>query len=475
MTPLDAEIAVSIAKRLPPLNLDERGWGLTYCTELHADRDAWRFKTADELTELGATRDGLYWGGPDGQEWWPLVEGALFYNLEFPMEGKEPKYWVNGAEVRQIGGRRNPDGTSVTEHWRVAWRDVARAVDERTAIAAVLPPKCAAKHTAPTTWGGSLPRTDAVRLGALMSSFAFDARVRMAGKGHLTYAGLDSIPVPRRDRLRILDDAAADLLSHRNGEHTRDFWQEGELCALIDARVARAYGLSLREYGATLSSFPLIDRAQPMLPGEPKSFVTRDFALLTYASELGEEPPDIVELLESAGIELPSPRRDLRRLDVRVERYREIGAIPYRPTPKGGRPPTDPALIEAVMEVLNEEPQTVETIAEVVEEKEIVVKRVLESLVKEGECFASGSGAHPRLLRDRGVSCAPTVRHRRSNAGGISPLCAHQLPAALCGARDAARQAGRRPRSAVDRAARLAKPARRNRPRFDRARLATAC
>jgi hypothetical protein len=156
--------------------------------------------------------------------------------------------------------------------------------------------------------------------------------------------------------------------------------------------VTLAYGLNLRQYTAVLSAFPLLDRVQPMLPGEPKSFVTRDLALLAFAREIGEEPPDLVDLLESAGIELPPPRHDLRAVDVRVDRYREIGAIPYRPTPKGGRPPTDPALIEAVTETLSDEPQTAETLAEVVEEDEKVVKKVVESLVKEGECFAQGRG-----------------------------------------------------------------------------------
>lgn len=387
VTPLDAEIAVAIAKRLPALNLDERGWGLRYCRELDADKDAWRFRTADELTELGAMRDGLYWSGPDGQEWWPLVEGVLFYHLEFPAEGKEPKYWVDSSEVRRIDGRRNPDGTSVMEHWRVAWRDVASPTNERSAIATVLPPRCAAKDTALTVWGGSIPEEDAQSLSAVMASFCFDYLVRQAGKTHLKYAAVNSVVAPERAAVRDLAPLTRELLGG-NG----DRWLYAERRARIDAKVATAYGLSLREYTAVLSTFPLLDRVEPMLPGEPKSFVTRDVALLAFSRETRSEPPDIVELLESAGIELPPPRHDARRLDVRVHRYREMGAIAYRPTPKGGHPPTDPALIEAVTAVLSEEPQTVETLSEVLEEDETTVKKVLESLVKEGECFAQGRG-----------------------------------------------------------------------------------
>ena len=387
LTPLDAEIAVAIAMRLPALNLDGHGWGLRYCRELDADKDAWRFRTAEQLTDLRATREGLYWIGPDDQDWWPLVEGVLFYHLEYPAEGKEPKYWVDGNEVRRIDGRRNPDGTSVMEHWRVAWRDVASPTNERSAIATVLPPRCAAKDTALTVWGGSIPDEDAQALSALMASFCFDYLVRQAGKTHLKYAAVDSVVAPTRGAIAELAPLTRELLAGAG-----DWWLSGERRARIDAKVAIAYGLTLREYAAVLSTFPLLDRVEPMLPGEPKSFVTRDLALLSFATEGGEQPPDVVEILQSAGIELPSPRDDLLRLDVRVARYREIGAIPYRPTPKGGRPPTDPALIEAVMVVLDEDPLTAETIADAVADEEATVKKVLDALVKNGECFGQGRG-----------------------------------------------------------------------------------
>lgn len=156
-TALDAEIVAQCATSVPPLNLDERGWGLTYCRELDADKDAWRFVEAAELAARGAKRDGLRWSETDGTEWWPLVEGALFYHLEFPAIGKEPRYWVNGHDAAAIDARQCSDGSSVMSYFRVAWRDVASATNERSAIACVIPPRTAAKHTSPTTWGG-IPR-----------------------------------------------------------------------------------------------------------------------------------------------------------------------------------------------------------------------------------------------------------------------------------------------------------------------------
>jgi hypothetical protein len=134
-----------------------------------------------------------------------------------------------------------------------------------------------------------------------------------------------------------------------------------------------------------------------MLPGELKCFVTRDLALLTYAGLLGEKPPDIVEVLEAAGVDLPSPRHELRLLNARIERYRELGAVPYRPTPRGGRRPTDPELIEAVQELLTDDAQTALDIAETLEEDEKAVKAVLEQLAKDGEVYADGRGKRRRF------------------------------------------------------------------------------
>jgi type I restriction-modification system DNA methylase subunit len=185
-TPLDAEIAAHCAAAVPALNLDERGWGLVYCRGLHADEDDWRFKEADELKAVGAARvSAVRWIGPKERQWWPLAEGATLYHLEYPAEGSEPRAWVDGHEVSLIEKYRNADGSTVFDHYRVAWRDVARSVDERSAIAAVLPPRSAEKHTSPSTWGGTLDHDHVVTLAAVLSSFCFDYLVRSLGRTHL--------------------------------------------------------------------------------------------------------------------------------------------------------------------------------------------------------------------------------------------------------------------------------------------------
>jgi hypothetical protein len=408
-TALDAEIAAQVATSMPALNLDEAGWGLTYCAELHADRDAWRFHDAAALEARGAVRAGLRWRDPDGFDWWPLVEGVTFYQMEFPAEGKAPTKWVKGPDVRGIEGRRNPDGTSVTEHYRLAWRLVASSTNERTVVAAVLPPSSAAKHSSPTTWGGLLDGEHILGLSAVLCSFCYDYLLRFGGQTNLTLSVLNSVPAPRFETLSAVVPLAAEVVCRsaefddlwhqvRPGEPRPhlDHWALAERRATIDAEVALAYGLSLEQLTAILCTFPNLDRSQPMLPGEPKSFVTRDLALLAYCNRTGQAPADITKLLEAIGVDLPEPRPDLRRLDARVTRARELGAVPYRPTPKGGRTPTDPELVAAVVDLLAETAQTAAELAEALEEDPTTVAALLKALVRDGDAWAEGRGVARR-------------------------------------------------------------------------------
>jgi hypothetical protein len=287
---------------------------------------------------------------------------------------------------------------------------VASATNERSAIACVLPPRTAAKHKAPTVWGGSLDAGGVLALAALVSSFCFDYLVRFRGATSLTYGIVNSLPAPPPSDLAAIAPLAAEVVCQRDefdalwaeiadGRELPELgvWDIAERRAKLDAEIARAYRLSLEQYAAVLSTFPNLDTIQPMLAGEPKSFVTRDLALLAYCDLHSLGPPDISELLAAAGVDLPKPRSEHRRLDARVARYRELGAVPYRPTPRGGRAPTDPELIESITSLLSSDAQTPAELAEALEEEPKTVKTILERLVKDGEAFAQGSGKGRRF------------------------------------------------------------------------------
>ena len=153
-TALDAEIMTECTSRLRRLN-GPGGWALRYCRELDKTVDAWRFKDAAELDAIGATRSNLHFESPE-DEWWPLVSGTNFYHFEFPAYGSDCQYWLSASGLRDIDGRRNTDGTSVFDHYRVVLRRVASPTNERSSISTIIPPSSAVDNSANTIWGPSL-------------------------------------------------------------------------------------------------------------------------------------------------------------------------------------------------------------------------------------------------------------------------------------------------------------------------------
>jgi Eco57I restriction-modification methylase len=406
---IDAQIVTGCAARVPALNADSCGWKLTYCDELNASNDAWRFKEADDLIRIGADREGIRWKTSDGRYFWPIVSGSHFYHLEFPTSNAEFRYWVDAAEFRSIDGRRNSDGSSTADHYRVSWRQVASSTNERSAIATVLPPRCVATHAAPTSWGGSQPLEEVLLLAAVLSSFCFDYLVRFKGATNLKHRMLNPIPAPPAADLIDAFRTVAELVCQSSecrglwddlfsGESLPqiDDWERAKRRAAVDAIVAHAYGLSLQEYAVVLCAFPNLDRSQLMLAGEPKCFVTRDMALRAFCELTGCDEPDVAKLMREIDSGLPDPRPEFRDFETRLNAYAEIGAVAYRPTPKGGRTPTDPSLIEDVLATLADDAQSCDEVADALGEDEGLVSKVLKDLRKSGDVYVEGRGKNAR-------------------------------------------------------------------------------
>jgi hypothetical protein len=130
--------------------------------------------------------------------------------------------------------------------------------------------------------------------------------------------------------------------------------ERARLRAEIDAIVAGLYDLSPPEFGYVLTTFPLLDRDQPPLPDdffvrwnkqgkpklEPRSYVTRDIALLAYFSHRGIAPPDdlavwyrdevAVNMIDDESC--PFRMGSIRSLEQRVAEAHRRGAIAYIPS-----------------------------------------------------------------------------------------------------------------------------------------------
>ena len=384
VTALDAELASTLTAAGVPLG--EAGWGLEFSQELNVTKDSHRFREAPQ----------------DGDKWLPVLAGENIYLLESHADASSVSRWIARRDFMSSPTRRH-NGRSASDYHRVAWRDVARATDERTAIAAVIPRDTTCDHTLWTFKGGTLGIDECAALAALMSSFCFDFLVRLRGRTHVNKAIILAISVPPRSRLLALaplaaavirDDAICEALKTR--PLPLDEWRIAEGRAELDGSIGALYGLSLEQFAAVLSGFPNIDRSQPMLPGEPKSFVTRDLALREFHKVTGCKQPDVAKLMREIGSGLPDPRPEFRDLESRLVAYAEIGAVPYRPTPKGARVPTDPSLIEDVLATLSDDAQRSEDIADALGEGIEFVSRILKDLKRSGDVYVEGRGKNAR-------------------------------------------------------------------------------
>lgn len=268
-----------------------QAWQPEYCAELHASGDSDLFRYADWLEANGCHRDGWNWVHPELGEFWPLVEGRNIYQFEFPV-GEFDK-WVNSRDgMARVP--RAPDGQPVNMRPRLAWRDVASSTNERSIIAAIVPPRTFCKHKAPTVRGGAVKESILSQIEALYNSFALDWQARVRGATGLTYTLLSQLFVPASlAALAILRPSRVDQ----------------------EAAVLAAYGLPFELAEHVFVQFPLLDRLMPPLPYESRSTMTRDLVLARYA-----------EMLEH-------PRAGFYR--DRAVAAHALGAIPFVPETRG--------------------------------------------------------------------------------------------------------------------------------------------
>jgi hypothetical protein len=127
---------------------------------------------------------------------------------------------------------------------------------------------------------------------SIANSFAFDWMLRRVLTTTVNYFLLQSVPMPKlaKDGLpwKRLVSAARELRTLDSAGATRETYERmAQLRGEIDAEVAVAYGLDLKDMELVLQDFPLLDRGQVGLPGEAKSTITRDNVLAAMAKRTG--------------------------------------------------------------------------------------------------------------------------------------------------------------------------------------------
>jgi len=259
---------------------------LRKASRLDVRRSTWDFRP---VREFDATNDRPTFDAGEGKGRIPVVGGAGFNHWQ-PVTGAvyawaDPKtvedalFTKRQNQVRlarsafhglpsQVVADRS---TLPFHHPRVAFRDVSRATDTRTCIAALIPPETICQNSAPylLVRGGG-PREEAFLL-AVLSSIPLDWYARLYVELHLNLHIFNGLPVPEFNpdsqlclravevagRLAAVDDRFAgwaDEVGVATGTVTTQA-EKDDLVAELDALISLLYGLSEHQVDHIFATF----------------------------------------------------------------------------------------------------------------------------------------------------------------------------------------------------------------------------
>jgi hypothetical protein len=242
------------------------GWskaaGVTLSRELHMTDDAHSFAPISELPR-STSRHYLH-----------LHEGKTIQQFSDRWDNR-PRYAVAASLLAH-----KPRTLDSTRYYRAASREVAGATNERTAIAAFLPPGVLCGHTISVERSPAhRPNASALLLVGVMNSYCFDWLVRQRAAAHVSIYILAELPMPELapDAERLLAHGALRLCCNHRGfsrlwdEQLGNAWREpsshrswpviGDLAArwalraAMDAIVAHGYGLDRSQFERILTGF----------------------------------------------------------------------------------------------------------------------------------------------------------------------------------------------------------------------------
>lgn len=291
-------------------------WGVQFRQGLfNMTSDSALFRTREELEAEGLVLQGNAFAG--GREsWLPLYEAKMVHHfdhrwasyqgdtiLDVGVVAKQdpsmvvlPRYWVRETEV----AARLPERCS----WLLGFRDIARATDERTVLATIIP-RAAVGNKLPLLLSDESSEKRVV-LGACLSSLVLDyvARQKVGGT-NLNFYLAEQLPVlppgtfdglaPWDSQVTLVDwllprvlelyYTAADLsgFAHDLGYDGPPFvWDTDRrttLRAELDAAFFHLYGVARADVEYVLETFPIVQRNDERLYGE---FRTKRLVLEAY-------------------------------------------------------------------------------------------------------------------------------------------------------------------------------------------------
>jgi hypothetical protein len=209
----------------------------------------------------------------------------------------QPQFFVNPNDLRESVQER-------IASWRVGFCDITGQTNERSMLAALIPPGVVCGNKVPTiTFTGNWKEDfrSQVFLG-VVNSFVFDWLLRRVLTTTVNYFVLLSVPFPNLDLEGSTASRIAELTRAIEKGYVGDtgdppVWS---LRAELDARVMRAYGIDPHEADLIFEDFALLDGGQQPLLGERRSTVTRDVVLHEFGLLSGVSNLDALKRADAA-------------------------------------------------------------------------------------------------------------------------------------------------------------------------------
>jgi len=255
-----------------PLFQDEKIWGMKARSEFHMTSNSNLFHTS----KIG----------------FPLFEGKMIH--QFQNNFATPRYWIDEKEgisvlqqkeisriKKQVKHNTEINPQLDCHNYRLVWRDITNATNERGMIATIVPPNVFLGNTLnyliPIQFNGkiyvqSLPYKQLTYVCGILNSFPTDFILRHKISTHANIFYVKELPIPKYDEKNILCQKISenvtrlicvskefDSLNEFNVTCATDPEERQTLIAQINALSSKIYGLDRADLEIILKTFPIVN------------------------------------------------------------------------------------------------------------------------------------------------------------------------------------------------------------------------
>lgn len=264
------------------------GWEPDFCREVDMTKERPKFVSVPDANALPVVEGRMVQQHRFGAK--AYVEGtgrrALWRNLPIGESAVSPQFWICRDDIPAANRSR-------VARLRVGFCDIAGQTNERSLMAALIPPGVVCGNKVPTLL--FVQDSSEERLfvwTAIANSISFDWMLRRVLTTTVNYFLLQSVRLPKIRPGMAEWEAVAAAARELHGLSTAGATTEiqeriATLRAAVDAEIAFTYGLTLEDMELILTDFPILDRGQAPISNEKKSTVTRDMILNAMAEKLG--------------------------------------------------------------------------------------------------------------------------------------------------------------------------------------------